>query len=470
MDQNDNRPYYNPDTFNIGYSAIFRPGIGILDPYNVTLTDKLAIISKDNHGSLGIANSGIGSLGNIKNIIQLDPVEQSSIKTLWSKFDVKKYLNSLYSMLIRQICLQPFQVAKLLLQLLSPNDIDSNVSSLNKLSATSNNNSEQQQHEYDYDDYEEREEIDFFPPKFKTPQQHDSNDDDIHKPILVPLPSHSQSNNMNDVDNNNKSRLIFPKLDTWTIIATLQQNLGWKSLWTSFQNMLLYDTLYPICTYTLKRGLLTPLLSLFMQPIKIIYSLTTQTLLNCTVEFITESILLLPIALNSVKDVMLMGLHPEFKQRRDIYWFHDLEWNQTLISIQLFTLLKVIINNLYHHLFESIVVSYCGINLSHLSSHERLLIIIILKLIIDSVQLIFKLPLESLVNRFKWKYVIKTDKNELGNDSVSLPLMFKPIDVHSQEIWTGLWRGWRLHLISRICGTIFKYLNGLGTDLEWEKF
>lgn len=463
MDQSDSsRPYYNPDTFNIGYSAVFRPGIGILDPYNVTLTDKLAIISKDNHGTLSMVNNSIGSLGNIKSIVPLDPVvEQSSVKALWNKFDVKKYLNSLYSLLIRQICLQPFQVAKLLLQLLSPDNSRSDGPSLDKLNATSNNTEQQVV-------AVEEEDIDFFPQKFKPSLQHDD-----HQSLFVPLSSHSHSNKIDsdDIQNNdNKLKLGFAKLDTWTIITTLQHNLGWKSLWTSFQNMLLYDTLYPLCTYILKRGLLTPVLSIFIQPIKIIYSLTTQTLLNCTVEFITESILLLPITLNSVKDVMFMGLSPNFKSRKDVYWFYDLQWNQTLITIHLFTLLKVIINNMYHHLFESIVVSYYGINLSHLSSHERLLIIITLNLVIDSIQLIVKLPLESLVNRFKWKYVIESDESGLNKDPASLPLVFRPIDVHSQEIWTGLWRGWRLHLISRICGTIFKYLNGLGTDLEWEKF
>lgn len=455
MDHSDIRPYYNPDTFNIGYSAIFRPGIGILDPYNVTLTDKLAVINKDNNGSLGMVNSGgIGSLGHIKDVIPLDPTERRSLRILWNRVDVKKYLNTLYSLLLRQVCLQPFQVAKLLLQLLSPDDSDPNVPPLNN-SFPSNNNI-----------LDEFDDMDFFPQKLKISSDIDNDHHSSFSPLSAPL----ESNDSNAI--NNYLKLHFPKLDTWTIITTLQQKLGLRSLWTSFQNVLLYDTMYPICTYILKRGILTPIFSVVLQPIKIVYSLTMQTLLNCIVEFSTESILLLPISLNIVRDVMFMGIAKQqnIKSRKDIYLFYDLKWNQPLVSIQMFTLLKVIINNMYHHLFELIVVSYCGINLSHLSSQERLLIIMTLNLIIDSIQLIFKLPLESLINRFKWKYVIETDENKLKNKLPSLPLVFKPVNVHSQEIWTGLWRGWRLHLVSRVCGTIFKYLNGLGTDLEWEKF
>ena len=455
MDHSDIRPYYNPDTFNIGYSAIFRPGIGILDPYNVTLTDKLAVINKDNNGSLGMVNSGgIGSLGHIKDVIPLDPTERRSLRILWNRVDVKKYLNTLYSLLLRQVCLQPFQVAKLLLQLLSPDDSDPNVPPLNN-SFPSNNNI-----------LDEFDDMDFFPQKLKISPDIDNDYHSSFSPLSAPL----ESNDSNAI--NNYLKLHFPKLDTWTIITTLQQKLGLRSLWTSFQNVLLYDTMYPICTYILKRGILTPIFSVVLQPIKIVYSLTMQTLLNCIVEFATESILLLPVSLNIVRDVMFMGIAKQqnIKLRKDIYLFYDLEWNQALVSIQMFTLLKVIINNMYHHLFELIVVSYCGINLSHLSSQERLLIIMTLNLIIDSIQLIFKLPLESLINRFKWKYVIETDENKLKNKLPSLPLVFKPVNVHSQEIWTGLWRGWRLHLVSRVCGTIFKYLNGLGTDLEWEKF
>lgn len=446
MDRANNRPYYNPDSFNIGYSAVFRPGIGIVDPHNISLTDKLAIINKDNDvlqasslGSLGRvgelhnSSSSSGSFSSNNNPVSL-------IQSLWVRLDT-----NLYSLLLRQFCLQPFQVAKLLLQLLSP---------LDKLTEVTI----PQQVLSDEEEDGDNEEIDFFPTR---PMSTSLSQADSSIAISDHMPSRGSKRSMSLL-------LKFPQLNTWSIISHLQQRLGIKSLWTSFQNVLIYDTLYPISTFILKRMVITPLLTL-LQPARFVYALTTQTICNCIADFITESFILLPISLNHIKKIMFMGSSSTSTQGKDVYLFHMLPWDHTLVTVQGLTLLKVIVNNLYHHLFEFIIIY--GINLSNLTPQERWIVVVVLNLAVDSMQLICKLPLESLINRFKWKYITEwTPSLQLQQEQDKDVLLFRPINVHSQEIWRGLWRGWRLHWVSRMCATVFKYLNRLDTDLEWERF
>lgn len=428
MDHSNNRPYYSPDTFNINYPAIFRPGIGILDRYNTTLTDKLSIINRDSD-KLG----DVGSLGNIKSGMSMDIRGGSFIQSLWQMFDTKSI--NIYSLLLRQFALQPFQVAKLLLQLISPDQ----VKSLTGQPMTNQS--------YEIDN--ESEDIDFFPRNSPLPLSNSQ----IHSPepslpvTLPPIVSPS---------------LKFKSLDTWTIISTIQQKLGVKSLWTSFQNLVMYDTLYSVVTFTLKRLIITPLLTV-LQPTRWVFSLAAQTVTNCIADFITEGFILLPISLNHIKHVMFMGQSGKQLVQQNNYSFNSLPWDHALITVQGLTLLKVAVNNLYHHLFEFIILY--GINLSHLTAQERWIIIVSLNLFTESMQLVCKLPLESLINRFKWKYILEWTPS-LQEDS----LLFNPVNVHSQEIWHGLWRGWRLHWVSRMCGTVFKYWNRLDTDMEWEKF
>ncbi|CAL9727675.1 mitochondrial fusion and transport protein Ugo1p [Monosporozyma unispora] len=436
MDHSNNRPYYNPETFNIGYPAIFRPGIGILDPHNVSLTDKLSIINK-NSDSL----TAVRSLGNIKNGMSLEGSRgngSSVIQSVWQRFDTKSI--NIYSLLLRQLALQPFQVAKLLLQLISPDQVKPSKQLSTSILLDQDDN--------------ESEEIDFFPRNTQLPSSTSNSPSHSSTPSLpVTVPSTAITTT---------SALKFTKLDTWTIISTIQQKLGLKSLWTSFQNVLMYDTLYPIATFTLKRLLITPLLTV-VQPTRWVFSLTAQTVINCIADFITEAFILLPISLNHIKRIMFMGQSSKLLVQQNLYSFHTLPLDHILVTVQGLTLLKVAVNNLYHHLFEFVIVY--GINLSHLTPQERWIIIVSLNLLIESFQLVCKLPLESLINRFKWKYILEWTPS-IQEDL----LLFHPINVHSQEIWHGLWRGWRLHWVSRMCGTVFKYWNRLDTDMEWEKF
>lgn len=63
-DASDLRPYYNPDTFNIGYSVVFKKGIGLIDcvhnrPITSSVTAKVAELSSGEQNS----GSGINIMG-----------------------------------------------------------------------------------------------------------------------------------------------------------------------------------------------------------------------------------------------------------------------------------------------------------------------------------------------------------------------------------------------------------------------
>lgn len=450
MDHN-NRPYYNNETFNIGYSSLFRAGLGIIDPMNVAMADKLSI-NKDNQTGITPANLQNGnwwrvSMGQGGSVVTvgrygdnlLDSDSISILKWLKDKWNSVSP-SHLYSLLLRQFLLQPLQVSKLLLQLSKP-------SSLLLTENDQHSNDDLNNDELDT-------EIDFFPTIIGTPMSMEPSNDNNVVDVQVTLPV-----------------LQFSKLDTWSIISTIQQNLGIRSLWTSFQNCLIYDTVYPFARIILKRLFFQPL-STLIQPSLKFHTLALQTVTNSVAEFFIESWLLLPLSLKHIVTVMTMGGYggadadespsiSSLKRIRSNYSFH---WDSTLFTVQGLTLLKVLVNNFSHHWFEYIILY--KLELTQLNLRERWIIIVLLEMGVDSIQLICKLPLESLINRFKWKYLIETNKVPRSNEGV----IIETIDIHSQEIWTGLWHGWKLHWTSKMCSIFFKYINKMDPDLEWEKF
>ncbi|CCE62914.1 hypothetical protein TPHA_0D02780 [Tetrapisispora phaffii CBS 4417] len=144
------RPYYEPDTFDAGYSAVFRPDKGVVDPYGFNIASKLKIVQSNNGGLADLKNvsksNGIlwnfipkwftWSSHNNKNInklsssnkILLSDTDQNINKNLdaleWpdlldidvGKRILNQLLGELTKMYLRHLVQQPFEVSKVLLQ------------------------------------------------------------------------------------------------------------------------------------------------------------------------------------------------------------------------------------------------------------------------------------------------------------------------------------------------------------------
>ena len=95
-----------------------------------------------------------------------------------------------------------------------------------------------------------------------------------------------------------------------------------------------------------------------------------------------------------------------------------------------------------------------------------------LKFVTEFCEFFIKLPVETLLRRYQVDYLLENDNSNNGN-SIKLKkedLIIRPINVNTSEIWQGLWNGWKIGLMSLVCGFSFKLLNNIDDDLEQERF
>ena len=126
------RPYYDPDSFNAGYSAVFKPDEGVVDPHGYTIASKLNVINSSpttkrmanalfkrspiNKLSNSI-NDGLplkGSNGEITGLNNFEWVELINLQKWRKIFEqlLDMFLKKYFQLLIQQ----PFDVARLLTQ------------------------------------------------------------------------------------------------------------------------------------------------------------------------------------------------------------------------------------------------------------------------------------------------------------------------------------------------------------------
>jgi len=490
------RPYYNSDTFNIGYPAVFNPDKGVLDQNGTSIASKLSIANQkrsrfaSGHSSSGAIDSlipvgGIGASVGGKYGAQL---YFPGISLTWNDmFSIGRWENLIWKVLLRQYCKnliqQPFETCKIIMQTTS---ISKQLSYQSNEEVSTNITVEAANDKTSIPALPINEEIDFFPVQNQSSDGMDQSSawakDDINVTRIDGFSKYDPTitENMLNID----------KLTTWNVIHSMRnnKNFGIGSLWRS-NNITFF---YNFC----KSGIMW-FTSRFISPFYYYYSLSFSSILGLRIltNFMTE-VILLPLDLYKLKSIISKHSVNELENKLDekeetnksLEDVQHIEesmlstvmrklklknyWNFTLDdrTLRLFCLilLKTACKKFFDNGLEFLI--YYWLNFTNVEN--KIYLIFMLKFVTEFCEFFIKLPVETLLRRYQVDYLLENDNSNNGN-SIKLKkedLIIRPINVNTSEIWQGLWNGWKIGLMSLVCGFSFKLLNNIDDDLEQERF
>lgn len=517
------RPYYDPETFNIGYPAVFHPDKGVLDQEGVPIAAKLSIAnqsrsifgaggrlargqqligklvrskSSNSFGVNGSGSSGGGSgIGNL-----YGSSFQFGLNDL---FSLSKWEGLVWKVLFRQymrnLIQQPFETCKIIMQTSSVGAVQSEIqrqegqlqaggeikngSSSTRVIATG-----AEAGVVVGDD--EEEEIDFFPM-----YGIDSTDRQAYETYRL---SQSQSKAAAEatavrLQNANSSVLVVEKLDTLSIISAMRENksFGIRSLWRSNNVTFLYNFLSQGIQYLTSR---------IVSPFYFYYNLKFPQVLGLKIftNFVSE-LLLLPLDLYKLKSIISKKNDKEEREKEENtgsdaaikqegpdgvvgstvgigsnrlrvlnFWKYNID--NKVLRLYGLIFLKISFRKLFEHGLDFFV--YYWLNFTNVEN--RLFFILALRFLTEVCEFFFRLPIETLLRRYQVDYLVNGNAVENSvNPGLKVDpqdLIIRPVNVNTAERWKGLWNGWKIGLMSLLCGFTFKLMNKIDDDLEQEGF
>lgn len=433
------RPYYNGDTFNIGYVAKFNPDKGVIDTYGNSIASKLSIANQNRQNFIGAAtgkngSNRLGSLAGLSagyygntngsNLLQLSISELFNIKkwdfVIW-KFLLRQYFKNLLQ--------QPFETCKIIMQITS-------VEKVKKDPVQSETSS-----------------IDFFPVKDEERNKNDENFTDEDDEIVT----------------TNSNILQLKKLTTWNVIHSMRSNgnFGIRSLWRS-NNITFFSN---FC----KKSLLW-VVSRFISPFYYYYNFSFSTIVSLKIlmNFATD-LILLPLDLYKLKLIISNNSNTPndeswpFRKLLVLRNYWDFTLDDKTIRLFFLIFLRIACQKFFNNGLEFMI--YYWLNFTNLNNN-KILLILSLRLITEFGEFFIKLPIETLLRRYQVDYLLSAKDIESRNqlNVAKEDLIIKPINVNTIELWQGLWNGWKIGLMSLVCGFSFKIMSNIDDDLEQERF
>lgn len=450
--RNQIRPYYDPDTFDAGYSSVFRSDEGVVDGHGHTLASKLNIAK-----SIGRSTSSgvLSEFSKGRKLLRADGDNKSIGNMEWGDFVdlgvwnkiVGQLLDQFLRRYLRHLIQQPFEVARCLLQ----------VGDFSYLPGK-----EQVPLPLEMRDEEDLDEdIDFFPQTEEPAIQ-------IQDPLQNPL-----------VDKVTEEKTIVTgaeirpeSIHTLDIATAVMDNEGVRGLWKANNTTFIYNFL----SLTLDAwftGLISPFLGVpdpyFMD---LIHSpdLKASVLLTLSAGALTK-MFLLPLDIIRTR-LMITSMQRTRNDRSLRKLTHRWSWRKDGLRIPgdmwILTVLQSVTGVIFHNLFD--VLIYHQLNVE---KHSQIGWYNTLKLASQTVELFVKLPLETLLRRCQVSYLLKGSRDPVKQED----LVVRPVKYHgvwssltSQSGTSGLWNGWRIGLMSLVGGYGFNILNIDSVDREQEKF
>lgn len=445
------RPYYDAETFNGGYPAVYRPGIGVvIDSYGNTISSKLSSFSKSNRFG---SNSGSNfKYKTFRDLAKVNDFNESFKKNVYSDLEIGEYfdfnnitelikslVNSFIQSYIRSLVTQPFEVARLLLQVADFSNVGVKTKKIDERTVDDDN-----------DDDDDDEEIDYFQPK-------DQEDGLIH--TRTSTPSTRKPKPTKPVKNSEeKTKLIQPvSLHTLDIMSSLLNNEGIRGLWRANNATFIFNAL----SVTLEAwftGFLSPFLQI-PDPffVDAIHSPdpTTTLILSISASVIT-SLLLAPLDVIRTKLIVSSIVDNERSIRNSI---KNLNFFTCPISLIIPTVLNSLTNQIFKKFTPYLLYFKLGIDIYGSNIFYNFI-----RLGSSILELFIKLPVETLLRRSQLQYLLKEshDFNQLKIKREQLiikPVEFKGILRTFYEVFynkqngiEGLFRGWRVGVLS-IIGT-----------------
>lgn len=469
------RPYYNQDTFNIGYQAVFNPDKGVVDVNGEPIASKLAITAQnrsrlgaggmDRLASLGVGAS-IGAGGKYGSQLSFPGLTVS-----WNDvLSVGKWETLVWHTVLRRyfknLVQQPFETCKILMQTTAIREgSHGSIGPDHAAAAAAEPESDDDEHQ----------EIDFFPVQ-KTPEELEDDTEDVA--------AHWGDRNVAPVrsrDSPDSGKLDIQRLTTWSVINAMRNNdnFGITALWRS-NNV---SFLYTFC----RRGL-SLVASRVVSPFYYYYNLNFSTVLGLKIltNFVTE-VVLLPLDLYKVKQIVSddsVGQEDTDASDSDsdsdddgesgLQWLrrklllHNY-WGYTLDdkTLRLFALilLKIGCKRFFDNGLEFLI--YYWLNFTNVDN--KIYLIFLLKFATEFCEFFVKLPIETLFRRYQVDYLL-TNTTRKHPKVQRDDLIITPVNVNTSQVWRGLWNGWKVALMSLMCGFGFKVMNNIDDDLEQERF
>ncbi|CDO94252.1 unnamed protein product [Kluyveromyces dobzhanskii CBS 2104] len=470
------RPYYDPETFNVNYPAVFRPDKGVIDHNGLNIASKLTIVNQSASGSLKSLNgkiSGGSTLAELTTGLKskfldgiMSPNQGSGSKSLndlewndminlnvWRQL-MEKLLKQLSSKYFQHLIRQPFEISKLLLQV---GDFDHLIGDKKSSAYHDDNDS-------GYDNDELEEEDDEAEPNFFV--------NESQVTAIEKATKHEQG------DLNENGTLIKPaSLDMIDILNSIMDKEGIQGVWRANNTEFIYNFL-SVSLDAWFTGLLSPLLQI-PDPyfIDIIHSPDVAKsaglilLASCM-----SRLVLLPLDLIRVRLIIssVQSDDPLLDNDRSLRkLIRRWSWRENISKLDK----DLVFLNIMYSLVGTSFSKLTGALLYHQFNIDKFTNVVLyntMKFVSKVCELFVRLPIENLLRRSQVKFLMTENPFQIKRDA----MIIKPREYVStyQTVFKQygrigeLWRGWRLGLLSILCGYSLKILNKPEEVLEEEKF
>ncbi|QLQ78366.1 hypothetical protein HG537_0A06130 [Torulaspora globosa] len=469
------RPYYDPDTFNAGYSAVFKADEGVVDTSGHSIASKLSIVQSagkgvrsrllgegksSNGGALSsgkrLLSKGLGgeTSDSPNSVSDMEWIDFLNLKA-WKKV-LAQLLDQFLRRYSRHLVQQPFEVARCLQQVgdfTVPNTPEIPVPVELR----------------DEEDDDENAEIDFFPSTNDQQVLPHLENNEIDKSLIDE--AHS------GVEGSYTSNLVLrpESKHTVDILNCLMDNEGVRGLWKANNTTFIYNFL-SVTLDAWFTGLISPFLGIpdpyFMD---IIHSpdVKSSILLTFAANALTKMVLL-PLDIIRTRFIVTSlqrGSKPVRSLRKLIRRW---SWRSDAVSIPLdmwvLTTLQSLVSLTFNKAFEVLIYHQWNVE-----RHSQPKWYHSLTFASQTLELFIKLPLENLLRRSQLNYLVNNKRNPWKIDNEDLivtPVGFPGVwrSIRNKRYSAELWNGWRVGLMSLFCGYGFEIMNIDSVDLEQEKF
>lgn len=473
------RPYYDAETFRAGGPAIFRPGIGVVDEQGNTIASKItnsSNLKRSINNNIGIGNvsrgygGGGGARSSMRNIIRINQYNENIKKNMYSDLEFSEYfelnnvselirslVNSFIKNYMRCLIAQPFEVARLLLQIgdfhITTNDSQHGKHQKKKTNETDYDNNNDDDYDDD-DDNDDDDEVYYF-------QSKDEDSEILHRRTRTfKRKSVSKKTESRPTTLRKKNHIRPVSLNTVDIMSSLLSQEGTRGLWRATNATFILNALSSTLEAWIT-GFISPFLQIpdpFFVDVAHSPEPSTTLMLSITASLLT-GLILAPLDLIRTKLIVTSINGNERSIRNSI---KNLRYFTCPISLIVPTILNSLASNVFKKLTPYLLFVKFGID-----AYGSPVWYSTISLFSNVVELFVRLPIETLLRRSQVSFLLK--KSESGNvlkiqneDQLIVGFdgysgVFKTLyDIYhnggENSGFEGLFRGWRVGLLN-ICGS-----------------
>lgn len=461
------RPYFDSETFHAGGPAIYRPGIGVVDEQGNTIASKITNSSNlkrsitNNIGIGGVSKAYGSGRSSMRNIIRINQYNENIKKNMYSDLEFSEYfelnnvselikslVNSFITNYFRCLIAQPFEVARLLLQVgdihtTTPND-----------GAKEHQKTKRNEPHYDDDnddDNDDDDEVYYFQSKDEDSELLRRRTRTIKR--RSPTKTTTTAASSKKVINKNHIRPV--SLNTVDIMSSLLSQEGTRGLWRATNATFILNALSSTLEAWIT-GFISPFLQIpdpFFVDVAHSPEPTTTLALSITASLLT-GLILAPLDLIRTKLVVTSINHNERSIRNSI---KNLRYFTCPISLIIPTILNSLANNVFKKLTPYLLFVKFGID-----AYGSPIWYSTISLFSNIVELFVRLPVETLLRRAQVSFLLKRSENgnvmKIENEDQLIvgfggySGLFKTFyDIYhssgENSGFEGLFRGWRVGLL-----------------------